>query len=260
MLIREVKEWMQTFPAKVHYDATVAEARDLMLESKFGRILVVDREDRLMGILTDSDVLAATDHSVKVETIMTPVVVSVYENQTIRDAGRLLVENKIAGVPVVDSEGRVVGLLTARDILRGYLAEEDEVRLSMETLAINLAMTRHREDERYWLDRSKHFGYRAAITQVGAGPDKLATKLRESTIAAAIARKVISEDSREKIAVSQAVRDAFFQLSLINPGLGGGFKVSAVRGDGRITVVIFGRFGHALADGPEQIAVGYSVI
>src|SRR5690606_30733775 len=125
MLIREVKEWMQTFPAKVHYDATVAEARDLMLESKFGRILVVDREDRLMGILTDSDVLAATDHSVKVETIMTPVVVSVYENQTIRDAGRLLVENKIAGVPVVDSEGRVVGLLTARDILRGYLAEED---------------------------------------------------------------------------------------------------------------------------------------
>ncbi|MBO8126824.1 MAG: CBS domain-containing protein [Firmicutes bacterium] len=260
MLVKEVKDWMQTFPAKIRHHATIEEARDLMITHKLGRVIVVDENDKIMGILTDSDVLAARDHNAKVEEVMTPVVVSVHENQTVREAGRLLVENQITGVPVVNSQGQVVGLLTARDILKGYLADEDQVRLSMETLAINLAMTRHREDERYWLERAKHFGYRAAITQVGASPDKLATKLRESTIAAAIARKVISEDSREKIAVSQAVRDAYSQLALINPGLGGGFKISVTRGDGRISVAVFGRFGHALADGPEQIAVGYSVI
>lgn len=260
MLVKEVKDWMQTFPAKIHYDATIGEAKSLMIRNKLGRVIVVDQDDRILGILTDSDLLRAENPDSLVEKYMTPMVVSIQENQTVRDAGRLLIENNIAGLPVVDSDGKVVGLLTSRDILKGYMADEDQVRLSMETLAIHLAMTRHREDERYWLERSKFFGYRAAITQVGASPEKLATKLRESTIAAAIARKVISEDSREKVAVSQAVRDAYFQLALINPGLGGGFKVSVTRGDGRISVVVFGRFGHALADGPEQIAVGYSVI
>ena len=260
MLVKEVREWMQTFPVKVHFDATIEEAKRLMIENKQGRIIVVDQEDHIVGILTDSDVLRSEEHQVTVDKVMNPMVVTINEEQTIRDAGRLLIENNIAGLPVVDVEGKVVGLLTSREILKGYMADEDLVRVSMETLAIRLAMTRHREDERYWLDRAKYFGYRSAITQVGASPEKLATKLRESTIAAAIARKVISEDSREKIAVSQAVRDAYSQLALINPGLGGGFKISAVRGEGRISVAVFGRFGHALADGPEQIAVGYSVI
>jgi acetoin utilization protein AcuB len=71
---------------------------------------------------------------------------------------------------------------------------------------------------------------------------------------------VIGEESREKISVSNAVRDAYMQLALINPGLGGGFKVSVVRGEGRVSVAVFGRFGHALADGPEQLAVGYSIV
>ncbi len=123
-------------------------------------------------------------------------------------------------------------------------------------------MTRSREYERYWLDKIRSYGYRGgAITQVGASADRLAAKLRESMIAAAAALGVISEDPREKIAVSNAVRDAFIQLSMSNPpGLGGGFKMAVVRGEGRVSVAIFGRFGHALVDGPEQLAVGYSII
>ncbi|SEM50465.1 HutP protein [Candidatus Frackibacter sp. WG12] len=65
---------------------------------------------------------------------------------------------------------------------------------------------------------------------------------------------------RDKLAISSAVKDAYTQLDLINPGLGGGFKVAIVRGEGRVAVAIFGKFGHALVDGPEQVAVGMSVI
>ncbi|MDP7422271.1 MAG: HutP family protein, partial [bacterium] len=66
--------------------------------------------------------------------------------------------------------------------------------------------------------------------------------------------------TEEKLAVSNAVRDVYAQLLRVHPGLGGGFKLSVVRGAHRVTVVAFGRCGHALANGPEQIILGYSII
>ncbi|HHW14259.1 MAG TPA: CBS domain-containing protein [Firmicutes bacterium] len=254
-----VKDMMQTYPAVIGRRATIEEARRVMLDNRQSRLVVVE-EGRIIGIVTDSDLFKAQHPEACVETVMSPNVVQVQDNQVIREAGRLLLENDIDGLPVVNQEGQLVGLLTSRDILRGYQRDEDRTRLTIESSAIYLAMTRSREYEHYWLEKIQGYGYRAAITQVGAAPEKLAVKLRESTIAAAIARGVVSEESREKIAVSMAVRDAYIQLSLINPGLGGGFKVSVVRGEGRVSVAIFGRFGHALADGPEQLAVGYSTI
>lgn len=254
-----VRDMMQTYPAVINRRATIDEARRVMLDNRQSRLVVME-EGRIVGIVTDSDLFKAPHAEALVETVMTPTVVQVHEHQIIREAGRLLLENDIDGLPVVNHEGQLVGLLTSRDILKGYLRDEDRNRLTIESSAMYLAMTRTREYEHYWLEKIQGYGYRPAITQVGASPEKLAVKLRESTIAAAIARGVISEEAREKIGVSNAVRDAYMQLALINPGLGGGFKVSAVRGEGRVSVAIFGRFGHALADGPEQLAVGYSII
>ncbi|NLM97651.1 MAG: histidine kinase, partial [Halanaerobiaceae bacterium] len=167
---------------------------------------------------------------------------------------------------VLDSNGRLVGIVTADDIVYGYVKDEEKERamekrtITPESSAIYLAMTRSREYEEYWLEKIKGYSYKAAITQTGASAEKLPIKLRESTTVAAIARGVISETPREKMAVSNAVKDAYSQLALINPGLGGGFKIAVVKGDGRIAVAIFGRFGHALVDGPEQLTVGTSVI
>ena len=85
-------------------------------------------------------------------------------------------------------------------------------------------------------------------------------KLREAVIVAAIARSVIREDTREKYAVSLAVRDIYNQCYIINPGLGGGFKVAIVRGEGRVAVAAFGHCGHALSNGNEQIFMGSNII
>jgi len=221
--------------------------------------LVVCEGDQIVGILVDSDILKADSLDCLVRDVMATNFRKVYPDTTIREAGNLMVDYDVGGLPVVSADGRLVGLLTARDILRGYLKEE-KARISVESGAIYLAMTRSREYEHYWLDRLHAFGYKAAVTQVGTSSELLALKLRESMIAASIARGVIQEVPREKIALSNAVRDAYAQLAMSNPGLGGGFKVAAVRGEGRISVAIFGRFGHALVDGPEQLAVGYSVI
>lgn len=253
-----VREMMQVNPATIHPSATLREAVATMRSERQSRLVVCDGGE-IVGILVDSDILRADDLDRLVRDVMTTSFRKVCPNTTIREAGNLMIDNDVGGLPVVTSDGALVGLLTARDILRGYLREE-KTRVSVESGAIYLAMTRSREYEHYWLDRLQGFGYKAAVTQVGTSAELLALKLRESMIAASVARGVVQEVSREKIALSNAVRDAYAQLAMSNPGLGGGFKLAAVRGDGRISVAIFGRFGHALVDGPEQLAVGYSVI
>ncbi|MBE3575203.1 MAG: CBS domain-containing protein [Firmicutes bacterium] len=257
MLVRDV---MQLNPLVVDRKATVAEAQRLMVSRGQGRLLVMEGPN-LVGIVTDSDLLRNTRPDALVEDVMTEDVIKCLDNQPVREAGRLLFEHHIDALPVFSREGALVGIVTSRDMLQGYLRDEDRsARLTVESSAIYLSMTRSREYEYYWLEKIQGYGYRAAITQVGATAEKLALKLRENTIAAAIARGVISEDTREKMAVSNAVRDAYMQLEIVNPGLGGGFKVAVVRGEGRVSVGIFGRFGHALVDGPEQLTVGFSVI
>lgn len=254
-----ITEIMETAPIIVHPKTTVAEVREAMLQGGQSRVIVVE-EGRVVGIVTDTDLLKGPDPSLPVEEIMSRQVIKVYEDQSIREAGRLMLRYGVNGLPVVSREEKLLGVLTARNIVHWYMQDDEKAKLTLEGAAIYLAMTRSRTYEHYWLEKIQSYGFKGAITQVGTGGEKLGVKLRESAIAAAIARGVISEDMREKVAVSNAVRDAYMQLALINPGLGGGFKVSVVRGEGRVSVVIFGRFGHALADGPEQLAVGYSVI
>lgn len=187
-------------------------------------------------------------------------VLTVADDAVLAQAAAEMIELGAEVMAVKGEGGQIVGVLSAFDIINGFLMSSEKERLTVESAAIYLVMTRGREYEHYWLARLAKMGFRAAITQVGTGAEKLALKLRESMIAAAVARAVIRDDAREKIAVSNAVRDAYIQLAANNPGLGGGFKLAVVRGEGRVSVAVFGRFGHAFADGPEQLAVGFSII
>lgn len=172
----------------------------------------------------------------------------------------MLMESSMHTLPVVDDSGKMVGVLQESDIVKDIAQESELPKLCPERIAIYLAMTEDREHEKYWLDKARESDFRAAITQVGESAERLAVKLREAAIVAAIAKGVITEEIHEKLSVSNAVRDVFSQISLINPGLGGGFKIAVVRADKRITVAAFGRCGHALANGPQAIAAGFSII
>jgi acetoin utilization protein AcuB len=250
---------MNEDPVVVSPDTPIGELRRVLLNSGNTVILVMD-EDQVVGIIGDRDLLRPDSEHLTAKDVMNTRVVKVSADCGINEACSLLIDVDTPGLPVVDDDGVLIGIVSARDIVGGMIGEESLTKISVEAASIYLAMTRSREYERYWLDKLRSYGYRGAITQVGASADRLAAKLRESMIAAAAALGVISEDPREKIAVSNAVRDAFIQLSISNPGLGGGFKMAVVRGEGRVSVAIFGRFGHALVDGPEQLAVGYSII
>ncbi|TDX49310.1 HutP family protein [Orenia marismortui] len=254
-----VKELMSQNTITVSPDATIEEAERLMSVNSIGTLVVVQGQ-KVAGIVTDGDLVQQHNLDVLIKTVMKEDVITIYENKSIQEAAQVLSDNQISGVPVLNEDDKLVGIITSSDIVSGYVKEERTAKLSPESSAIYLSMTRSREYENYWLDKIKGYGYRVAITQTGANAENLPIKLRESTTVAAIARGVVRENLREKMAVSNAVKDAYTQLNLVNPGLGGGFKVAIVRGEGRLAVAVFGKFGHALVDGPEQLSVGMSVI
>lgn len=260
-----VKDIMSTNPITVNLETTVLEAEKLMSLNKIGRLIVLD-DGKVIGMVSDGNLVVEQELNAPIEKFMLKEIIKIKTNTTVQQAARYLSDKNIGGLPVLDKEDNLIGIVTADDIVYGYLKDEENERamekrmITPESSAIYLAMTRSREYEEYWLDKIKGYNYKAAITQTGASAEKLPIKLRESTTVAAIARGVISENSREKIAVSNAVKDAYSQLALINPGLGGGFKIAVVKGEGHVSVAIFGKFGHALVDGPEQLTVGTSII
>lgn len=259
-----IKDIMTKNPITINLDSTVMEAEKVLSLNKIGRLIVKDNND-IVGILTDGDLMNIGSINDKIAKYISKDIIYIKELDTVQRAAKLLSGNKIGGMPVLDKEEQLVGIITADDIVYGYLKDEEELEvekknINPESAAIYLSMTRSREYEEYWLEKIKGYGYKGAITQTGANAEKLPVKLRESTTVAAIARGVIKENSREKSAVSNAVKDAYSQLALINPGLGGGFKIAVVRGPEYISVAIYGKFGHALVDGPEQLTIGTSVI
>lgn len=260
-----VKDIMTANPITINPDATIMEAEKILSINKIGRLLVVDNGD-LVGMLTDGDIISEKDLQAPVEDFMSEDLIIINEKKTVQDAAKKISDNHIGGLPVFNDKQELVGIVTSEDIVYGYLKDEEaEMEIEKKTItpessAIYLSMTRSRDYEEYWLKKIQGYGYRGAITQTGASAEKLPIKLRESTTVAAIARGVINENAREKMAISNAVKDAYSQLALVNPGLGGGFKIAVVRGEGHVSVAIFGKFGHALVDGPEHLTVGTSVI
>lgn len=130
-----VKDWMGRPAVTIPAGATCREAIDLMKASKIRHLPVVD-QSRLVGIVSDRDLRhvlfnpAIQDRleqaveileSRTVREVMTWAVISVGHRTGLRQAARIMYEQKIGALPVVHA-GRVVGVLTERDVLRAFAA------------------------------------------------------------------------------------------------------------------------------------------
>lgn len=257
-----VKDIMIPNPVLLQPQQSVFSAREIMLINEYECLFVIDEERKPIGLVTSIHI-SADDKKKTVDKVMRQDVVTLHENQTVQEAAAFFSRQDVSmlSLPVVDEAGAMVGVVRVRDIVKDLSAPPaKEGALSPEAAVIFLSMTRTEEKEKLWLDRIRQHGAKPAITQVGANAEKLPIKMRESAIVAAIAYGVIKEDTREKTAVSNAIREIILQLKMISPGLGGGFKVGIVRGEGRVAVAAFGRCGHALANSPEQIFMGSSIL
>lgn len=106
-------------PYTIRPDASIDEARLIMEQSRVGTLVVVDEQHRLQGLLTERDVRFVGGHH-RVSERMTPTGSLVLHEGpiSIAAAERLMIEKKVKKLPLVDAAGRLLGLITAKDIIK----------------------------------------------------------------------------------------------------------------------------------------------
>ena len=105
-------------PYTVRPEATVGHAAAFMEEHGSAGILVIDRDRRLLGIVTARDVLFEDHAGRPITTVMTPRerLITAPAGTPVEEAKQILHRHRIEKLPLVDAEGRLVGLITSRDI------------------------------------------------------------------------------------------------------------------------------------------------
>ena len=139
MKTERVREWMTPDPITVGLNTSLPEIHQIMVSEEIRRLPVVDENGRLIGIVTLGDVRGAQPSpatslsiwemnyllsSLDVEKIMTPDPITVTPDQTVGEAARIMLENRISGLPVVEPDGRLVGIITESDIFSMVVLHE----------------------------------------------------------------------------------------------------------------------------------------
>jgi IMP dehydrogenase len=105
-------------PYTVDPDTTVGHAAAFMEEHGSAGILVIDRQRRLLGIVTARDVLFEDQPDRPITSVMTPRqrLITAPAGTPVEEAKQILHRHRIEKLPLIDAEGRLVGLVTSRDI------------------------------------------------------------------------------------------------------------------------------------------------
>lgn len=127
-----VKEWMATSPIVIEENTSIMKATQIMKENDIRRIPVV-RNGHLVGIISDRDIKEAAPSKattldvhelyyllseIKVKDIMTPDPITLKTDDSVEKAAVIMLENRISGMPVLDDNGQVVGMITQTDVFK----------------------------------------------------------------------------------------------------------------------------------------------
>jgi acetoin utilization protein AcuB len=131
-----VKNWMSKEVITVEADDTMQNAIYILQEQNIKMLPVMD-DEKLVGIITDRDLKKASPSDattldmhellfliskIKVKDLMKEPVFTAKPDDTVEEAAALLLEKKISGLPVIDENNRLVGIITRSDIFRVLLS------------------------------------------------------------------------------------------------------------------------------------------
>ena len=131
-----VRQRMSAHPILCEPDLPVSDALDRMKTEHIRRMPVIDKHGKLIGIVSDKDLLHASPSpatslsvweityllgKIKIQDVMTRKVITVSADTPLETAARIMVDNKIGGLPVVDGDGAVIGIITETDIFKAFI-------------------------------------------------------------------------------------------------------------------------------------------
>ena len=119
---KSAKEIMTPSPQCCSRETTLNEVANLMVEADCGEIPVTDSSNRLVGVITDRDIVCRVvakgknPSAVTAGEVMTEPVVCVKEDTSLQDVMSVMEENQIRRVPVVDATGCCCGIISQADV------------------------------------------------------------------------------------------------------------------------------------------------
>ncbi len=115
--VKRSENGMISDPVTLSKDHTLAQAKETMAKYKISGLPVVDADGVLIGIITNRDVKYQENLDMKVEEIMTKEnLITSDKNTNLEKAKEILLKSRVEKLPIVDSENKLVGLITIKDI------------------------------------------------------------------------------------------------------------------------------------------------
>ena len=130
-----IKDWMTKDPVTISEETSMIKAIHIMKERRFRRLPVVT-SGRLVGMVTDRDLKEAAPSKattldvhelyyllaeLQVKEIMSHNPLSVSQDDTVEHAAQIMLDHTISGLPVVDAQEKVVGIITQSDVFRAFM-------------------------------------------------------------------------------------------------------------------------------------------
>lgn len=116
--VKRAENGMIYDPITITKEHTVGDALALMNENKIGGIPVVDKDFKLIGIVTNRDLRFQKNMQKTIEEVMTSENLITIKNNSDEDVAEVLLRNKIEKLPVVNEKGTLVGLITYKDLTK----------------------------------------------------------------------------------------------------------------------------------------------
>ncbi|QOZ53929.1 histidine kinase [Bradyrhizobium sp. CCBAU 53338] len=159
----QARDVMMSPVVTVGPNATVRQVAQMLLEHRISAVPVVDADNKVLGIVSEGDLLHRTEssterspswwlrlltgdadlasdyvksHSIKVQDIMTRDVASAAPETPLHDIAMLLEEHQIKRVPIVNKEGQLVGIVSRANLLQAIASARPKLEISLPDSAI----------------------------------------------------------------------------------------------------------------------------
>jgi CBS domain-containing protein len=119
ILVKEIMRYDILVTAKP--DEKVIDAVEKMAKYKVGSVVIID-DGKVLGIITERDIInlvaSKKDLNEKLEFYMTKAPITIYFDENLEKAIQIMKEKNIRHLPIVNKEGKLIGMISSRDIIR----------------------------------------------------------------------------------------------------------------------------------------------